>query len=130
MIDTRQCPECGSSLPADAPDAPCPVCLMKLGLESWSQRAAAEVRQEATQLTTSGSFDAPSPEELAARFPQLEIIELLGQGGMGAVYRARQVSLNRLVALKIVKPQAADDPDFGKRFTREAQALARLNHPH
>jgi predicted Ser/Thr protein kinase len=130
MTDTRRCPECGSPLADQAPDAPCPVCLMKLGLESWTQRSAAQPAMEATQLTPSGRFEAPLPEELAARFPQLEILELLGQGGMGAVYKARQKSLDRLVALKIINPQAADDPDFGRRFTREAQALARLNHPH
>jgi hypothetical protein len=55
---------------------------------------------------------------------------LLGQGGMGAVYKARQRRLDRLVALKILPPEVAGAPGFAERFTREAQALARLNHPH
>src|SRR5262249_12953133 len=61
---------------------------------------------------------------------QLEILELLGEGGMGAVYKARQRGLDRLVALKILPPRASQDPAFAERFTREAQALARLSHPN
>src|SRR5262249_16777274 len=60
----------------------------------------------------------------------LEILELLGQGGMGAVYKARQLKLDRLVALKVLPAQAGHDPAFADRFAREARALARLNHPH
>jgi serine/threonine protein kinase len=60
----------------------------------------------------------------------LEIIELIGRGGMGAVYKARQKSLGRLVALKILAPQHAANPSFAERFSREAQALAELNHPN
>jgi serine/threonine-protein kinase len=67
---------------------------------------------------------------LAELFPQLEILEILGCGGMGAVYKARQRSLDRLVALKILTPARARDGAFAERFTREARALARLNHPH
>jgi serine/threonine protein kinase len=71
-----------------------------------------------------------TPEELAPHFPQLEIIECLGRGGMGVVYKARQKALNRLVALKLLAPERANDPSFGGHFAREAQALAALNHPH
>jgi serine/threonine protein kinase len=74
-------------------------------------------------------FEVLSPSELAKRLPQFEILKVLGQGGMGAVYAARQTSLNRLVALKIIKPGGDTRPDFAERFTREAQTLARLNHP-
>jgi tRNA A-37 threonylcarbamoyl transferase component Bud32 len=73
-------------------------------------------------------FTAPSVAELTPRFPQLEILELLGQGGMGAVYKARQKNLDRLVALKIL-PHDAADKGFTERFTREARTLAKLNHP-
>ena len=75
------------------------------------------------------SFAAPTPAELAPKFPQLEILSLLGQGGMGAVYRARQKELDRIVALKILPPSVGQDAAFADRFTREARALARLNHP-
>ncbi len=71
-----------------------------------------------------------TPEELAPHFPQLEIIKCLGRGGMGVVYKARQKTLNRLVALKLLAPERSDDAKFAARFEREAQALAALNHPH
>src|SRR5262249_32719661 len=77
-----------------------------------------------------GHFTAPTPQELAPLFPQLEILEMLGQGGMGAVYKARQPGLDRLVALKILPPEAVRDPAFAERFNREARALAKLNHPN
>jgi predicted Ser/Thr protein kinase len=75
-------------------------------------------------------FAAPDPIALAEHFPQLEVLELLGQGGMGAVYKARQLKLDRLVALKILPLETGSDPTFAERFNREARALARLNHPN
>jgi len=75
-------------------------------------------------------FVAPPLEEIAEHFPQLEIIELLGQGGMGAVYKAQQTLLDRTVALKILPPETGADPSFAERFTREARAMARLAHPN
>jgi tRNA A-37 threonylcarbamoyl transferase component Bud32 len=70
------------------------------------------------------------PEQIAPHFPQLEIIEFLGRGGMGVVYKARQKTLNRMVALKLMAPERVNDPQFAERFTREAHALAALNHPN
>jgi serine/threonine protein kinase/biopolymer transport protein ExbD len=105
-------------MPAAAPEGLCPVCLLKRGLETQTAGAAA------------ANFTPPTPEELARYFPQLEILELLGRGGMGVVYKARQRELDRVVALKIL-PSASDrDPAFAERFTREARALARLSHPN
>jgi serine/threonine protein kinase len=77
-----------------------------------------------------GSFVPPDPADLAPFFPHLEIEELLGHGGTGAVYKARQTKLDRIVALKIIKPESAGDPAFAERFSREARTLVRLNHPH
>ena len=71
----------------------------------------------------------PSPQELAGHFPQLDILDLLGQGGMGYVYKARQKGLNRLVALKLLPQEVSTDRNFAERFAREARALARLSHP-
>ncbi|MCC7377717.1 MAG: serine/threonine protein kinase [Verrucomicrobiales bacterium] len=67
--------------------------------------------------------------DVARQFPQFEILECLGRGGMAVVYKARQPRLDRLVALKVLAPHRAKDPQFAERFQREAQALARLNHP-
>ena len=72
----------------------------------------------------------PDPKELADSFPNLEIGECLGRGGMGVVYKARQRSLGRTVALKLLAPERGHDPAFAERFAREAQALAKLSHPN
>jgi predicted Ser/Thr protein kinase len=86
---------------------------------------AATTPPSGSQPLTAGDWT-----HLAAHFPQLEILELLGRGGMGAVYKARQKNLDRMVALKVIPPDAAKDPAFAVRFEREARALARLNHPN
>jgi hypothetical protein len=75
-------------------------------------------------------FEPPPVQELAKLFPQLEIICLLGAGGMGAVYKARQPSLDRWVALKVLPSKGAGGANFEERFNREARALARLSHPN
>lgn len=72
----------------------------------------------------------PTPDELAPLFPQLEIMECLGRGGMGVVYKARQKALDRFVALKLLAPERVSDPAFSARFEKEALALAKLSHPN
>ncbi|WP_339747627.1 serine/threonine-protein kinase [uncultured Rubinisphaera sp.] len=129
MSEAFQCPICGTPLPGNSPSAPCPVCLMKLGLESWTASRAADPANTPTQLSP-GRFVPPTIEELQPHFPQLELLELIGKGGMGAVYKARQKTLDRIVAVKIINPDAAEDPSFAERFSREARSLARLSHPN
>gem|GEM_PF-1902642 len=90
----------------------------------------ATVTEEDSSGGKASGLRPPSPEELGRYFPQLEIIELLGRGGMGAVYKARQKELDRIVAVKILPPDIGLDRAFSERFTREAKALAKLNHPH
>ncbi len=77
-----------------------------------------------------GARPVPSPEEIAAKFPQFEILGCLGRGGMGVVYKARQKSLNRVVAIKVLAPEREHDARFAERFAREAELLAKLSHPH
>jgi serine/threonine protein kinase len=133
MTEKNHCPQCGAELPADAPQEPCPQCLMKLGLPTGAEVDKPDDSKPASDVPTSatppGAFVPPKPEKLAMQFPQLEIIELLGQGGMGAVYKARQKQLDRLVALKILPPEVGRTEAFAERFTREAQSLAKLSHP-
>jgi serine/threonine protein kinase len=75
-------------------------------------------------------WQPPEPEDLAPELPQYEILGLLGRGGMGAVYRARQRSLNREVAIKVLPPTIEDaDMHYAERFIAEAQSMARLEHP-
>jgi serine/threonine protein kinase len=112
------CPSCGQPIPAGAPEGLCPRCLM-LG--------AAEPPPPPPPL---GGAPLPTREELAEAFPALEIGEMIGHGGMGAVFRARQPKLERDVALKVLPRVLAADPSFAERFHREARALARLNHPN
>ena len=86
--------------------------------------------EEDTLLNGDPSPFEPLPvEELAPLFPQFEIYELIGKGGMGAVYRVLQKELDRVVALKILPAAVGQVADFSSRFTREARALAKLNHP-
>ncbi|MBX7246308.1 MAG: serine/threonine protein kinase [Candidatus Sumerlaeaceae bacterium] len=120
MDSTPVCPSCGAPLPADAALGLCPQCLIKSGYLS---------APEASTGTAAG-FQPPTVAELSPLFPQLEILELIGRGGMGAVYKARQPKLNRTVALKILARDKTPDSHFAERFQREAQALARMNHPN
>lgn len=69
-------------------------------------------------------------EALARAFPQLDILEAIGHGGMGCVFKARQKELDRIVAIKILPESLAGDPAFADRFAREARVLAALNHPN
>lgn len=84
----------------------------------------------AEPVAASGSFRSPSIHQLAPLFPKLQIEKLIGAGGMGAVYQARQTGLDRIVALKILPEELAKDVKFAMRFTREARTLAKLNHPN
>ena len=127
MTEAKTCPKCGAEVPANGPAGICPKCLMQAGLEE-SRASAGGSGYEAT--ASSGRFAPVEPQILAPYFPDLEILELLGHGGMGAVYKSRQTKLDRLVALKIIRPESADDPAFAARFQREARTLARLNHPN
>jgi serine/threonine protein kinase len=124
MDTKRLCPGCQKPLAADAPDGLCPECLLKAGLGT-----GVDIGPDSQGGSGQTRFVAPTPAELAKLFPQLEILGFVGQGGMGAVYKARQKELDRVVALKILPPGISQDPSFAERFTREAKALAKLNHP-
>jgi serine/threonine protein kinase len=108
----------------------CPKCLLHGGIESQSEVDPNLTPTRASPVAGASGFAPPSIEELAGKFPQLAFLELLGKGGMGAVYKARQRGLDRLVAVKILPPEIGHDAAFAERFTREARALARLSHPH
>lgn len=69
-------------------------------------------------------------QKTKVRIDNFEIIEKIGQGGMGAVFKARQLSLDRVVALKILSPKLAADSAFCERFVQEARAVAKLSHPN
>jgi serine/threonine protein kinase len=116
---SRKCPQCGAELKPDVSEGLCPACLLQRGIAT-----------EGGVPPGTPPFVPPTIPDLARLFPQLEILELIGQGGMGAVYKARQPALDRFVALKILAPRSGGDLDFAERFTREARALAKLSHPN
>src|SRR5512146_2334232 len=122
MDTKRTCRSCQQPIGPGTPLGLCPQCLILSGFPSGVE----------TEGEPSGrhAFVPPTIESLAGLFPQLEILQLLGKGGMGAVYKARQKQLDRLVALKILPPGIGADPAFAERFAREARALAALSHPN
>ena len=109
----KKCPTCQNEIPSDAPEGLCPNCLF-----------------ESVQEDT--IFVSPAPDTILIdkAFPQLTEFELIGQGGMGFIYKAQQPDLGRTIALKILSPELGKDPAFTERFAREARVLGKLNHPH
>jgi hypothetical protein len=126
------CSRCGAGLTPTSLQGLCPRCLWALNLGASTEIAGDTHPSPASAGTPPPPSPTPSLEDVARLFPQLEIVECLGRGGMGAVYKARQPRLDRWVALKILLCRQADgtaDATFAERFAREARALARLNHP-
>ncbi|MEY2407393.1 MAG: eukaryotic-like serine/threonine-protein kinase [Verrucomicrobiota bacterium] len=113
------CPKCGASIPAGAPQGLCPRCIL-IGAATATD----------TGIAATATSEIPSRDRIAAAFPQLEILELIGRGGMGFVFKARQPRLDRFVALKLLPDKLARDPRFAERFNREGRVLAKLNHPN
>ena len=123
-MNNSVCPECHKTIPPNSPDGICPDCLLAQGFA-----AAGGGGMFAVTTPEGGRITPPSAADVAGCFPQLDALELIGHGGMGAVYKARQTKLDRLVAVKIIRPETTTDPAFAERFMREARTLARLNHP-
>ena len=113
------CPKCGAAIPEGSPHGLCAACLL----------AGAATETDAG-LKPGERITPPPIEAVRAAFPDLEIIELIGIGGMSVVYKARQTKLDRTVALKLLPLSHSADPAFAERFHREARFLARLQHPN
>lgn len=128
MVNEQRCTACGCELPLESLHGHCPDCLLKAGLPPEPQ--SDDLNPTLDSPHGQADYTPPTAAELTTQLPQLEVVELLGYGGMGAVYKARQKSLDRVVALKIIKADLASVQGFADRFAREAKALARLNHPN
>ena len=88
---------------------------------------------QSVRMTGGGSlqsWEPPTVAEAARLFPNYEITEMIGRGGMGVVYKGRQTSLDRMVAIKLLPLEVSIDRDFGDRFVREARTMAKMNHPN
>ena len=124
QAESEQCVKCGSRL---RQDGLCPQCLLAVGLESEENASTGSLKSVVTVTQ-----ELPQPSELTGLFEGIEVLELVGSGGMGAVYKVRQKKLDRIVALKILLPtigNAKEKQSFETRFEQEAKALAKLNHP-
>src|SRR5262245_53677998 len=130
----RICRKCGAKIFSDALEGLCGRCVLKAALGNFPESAVAAgadggTDEKEANVAAPQNRKAASAAELLGELGDYELLEEIGRGGQGVVFRARQKSLNRIVALKVISLGQWASKAHLKRFRLEAEAAARLEHP-
>jgi len=126
----RVCRKCNVSILTDAPEGLCTACLFDTGLGAVADASADHVDREGPRAARERARDTAFDTSSLGMLGDYDLLEEIGRGGQGVVYRARQKSLNRIVAVKVIRTAESTTPARLKRFRLEAETAASLDSPN